>query len=233
MENSNTYTSRIIVLEQKVDNLQKLINQLSTKSKNTELTRTNLSKLSYILQGTINNITHMSDYEKLWNLHPLIKEKVLMYGKLIDMPRFTQSYGSSYTFSKVKHEAVPIPTLLEPFIEWSNKTIGTMFNCTFNTLFVNWYQSGFNYINPHSDDEKEHNPNTPIISISLGATRKFRIRNMQKEIITDIDMKDQTFIIMCGNMQKEFTHEVPKITGKLGQNTRSRINITIRSFKKS
>lgn len=207
-------------------------NQLKTnKSKQNKIIRTNLSKTSYFLQGTITTNDLNYNYNELWDLHPLIKEKVFIHGKFIEMPRYTQSYGSSYTFSKVKHEAVSIPKLLEPFIKWANDIIGPMFNdCVFNTLFVNWYQNGLSYIGSHSDDEKTHNPNTPIISISLGETRKFRIKTKSKQQVMDLDMNDQTYIIMCGNMQKEFMHEVPKITGKLGASIGSRINITIRSF---
>ena len=44
-------------------------------------------------------------------------------------------------------------------------------------------------------------------------------------------MKNQTYLIMCGDMQKKYTHEVPKVSGKKGEEMGRRINITFRKFK--
>jgi alkylated DNA repair dioxygenase AlkB len=187
--------------------------------------RITLSDDSYILQGTLNEIPY--DYEKLWNLHPLEKGKVMLYGKIMDTPRFMQSYGKPYTFSHVHHDAVDIPIELQPFIDWANEK----FEYKYNTVFMNWYVDGSHYINAHSDNEKTHIKGSPIISISLGATRTFRIRDkFTKEKVKDIQVTDKSYIVMCGNMQKEFTHEIVKINGNKGKLIGSRINITIRAF---
>lgn len=191
-----------------------------------------LSKNSYIVTGSIADLIPYN-YIQLWELHPIEKGKVLIYGKILDTPRYMQSYGSAYTFSHVKHAALPIPSLLQPFLDWANQQFGNK-NLIYNTLFCNWYEDGSHYIGKHSDDEKTHIVGSPIISISLGATRIFRIRDRHTHIIIkDIPVVDQSYIVMCGAMQKEFTHEIPKINGKKAKLCGSRINITIRAFKET
>ena len=43
----------------------------------------------------------------------------------------------------------------------------------FNGVFGNWYKDGKDYINQHSDDEKDFNSSMGICSISFGGVRKF------------------------------------------------------------
>ena len=75
-----------------------------------------------------------------------------------------------------------------------------------------------------ADDDPEMG--NVIGSLSLGATRKFRIRH-------NITRKTQTFlagngtlIIMAGTMQEHWQHEVPKTELNVGE----RINLTFRQI---
>ena len=70
-----------------------------------------------------------------------------------------------------------------------------------------------------------------IVSISIGATRKFRIKPKLFKIYQDYDLKSGDVIVMGGNMQKEFKHEIVKVTGKKAALISKRINITFRQFK--
>ena len=76
----------------------------------------------------------------------------------------------------------------------------------------------------HADDEPEMG--NVIGSLSLGATRKFRIRH-------NVIRKTQTFlaghgtlIIMAGTMQQFWQHEIPKTKKEVGE----RINLTFRKI---
>ena len=104
----------------------------------------------------------------------------------------------------------------------------------FNQILINWYGNGAHYIGPHTDNEAQIVSASPIISITLNEgtiERIFRIRSkIDKKIILDISMPDKTYLVMGGDMQKMFTHEVPKITGKKDL-VGKRINITFRQFK--
>jgi alkylated DNA repair dioxygenase AlkB len=57
-----------------------------------------------------------------------------------------------------------------------------LFNTNYNGILVNKYKSGEDYISKHSDDEKNLD-DSGVISISYGATRKFRIRDKKTNVI--------------------------------------------------
>lgn len=60
--------------------------------------------------------------------------------------------------------------------------INHLFNTNYNGILVNKYKSGEDYISKHSDDEKNLD-DSGVISISYGATRKFRIRDKKTNVI--------------------------------------------------
>ena len=64
---------------------------------------------------------------------------------------------------------------------------------------------------------------------SYGVTRKFRIRDkMNSKIVLDVPTSSNNLLIMGGDFQKEFTHEIPlekKVKG-------SRISFTFRRHLK-
>jgi len=167
------------------------------------------------------------DFDTLWTEHPEEFGEVIIFGKKQKMPRWSQSYGADYIYSGVVHSAAPIPEVFQPFFDYANK----LGKGKFAQMLVNWYQDGSHSIGRHRDDEKQLIPDSPIISFSLGATRKFRVRDYKdKKILQDIDMQHGDILVMGGKFQKDLTHEVPKITGKKGENTGPRINITFRQY---
>lgn len=173
-------------------------------------------------------------FQKLAEQKPKERGQVLIYGKKIDVPRTQKSYLKDYTFSGIKHSSQKeLSPELEEFFTWSN-TLDVSKNDTgkFNQLFVNWYENGNEYIGPHSDDESELKKKSEILSISLGATRTFRIRcKKTKEIKEDIELKHGDVVVMKPKMQKYWTHEIVKIGGNKGKKVSMRINITLRKFK--
>jgi hypothetical protein len=77
----------------------------------------------------------------------------------------------------------------------------------FNGVLLNRYSHG-QYIGAHSD--KEVYPGDKVAAISFGATRMFRIRSrITGKIVLDVPHKAGTLLVMDGNFQNEFTHEVP------------------------
>lgn len=128
----------------------------------------------------------------------------------------------------MKHAPLPIPKELQELYDWvRNSEYGP-----FNQMMINWYQHGQHFIRAHRDDEKPLVPNSPILSISIAATRTFRIRDYStKKIVKDILMPNGTVLVMGGKFNTQFTHEVPKIGGEKGKTIGRKINITFRRFK--
>ena len=95
----------------------------------------------------------------------------------------------------------------------------------FNFCLVNYYRNGDDYISWHGDDMTDLQVGAPIVSVSIGATRDFKIRPKKQyrdilgnETLT-IDLRDGDILVMAGKLQAYYEHHVPKrkrvTTGRL------------------
>lgn len=168
------------------------------------------------------------EFERLWNLHPSEKGIVNVFGPK-ETPRWQQSFGRDYTFSKTEHKALPItdPYLVK-ILDWVRLHSGL----PYNGILLNWYQDGSHHIGAHSDDERDLVPNSSIYSFSFGQERDFRIiskpKNPDKIETITLSLPDNSLVIMGGEMQRWYKHEVPKRA--LSTCPNRRINITVRLF---
>ena len=167
-------------------------------------------------------------YKNLWNSHPVERNEIFIFNKYHKVPRWQQAYGQNYKFSGNTAIALPITKILKPYIDWANMNekkqsrIGGL-----NGILVNWYQDGDHYIGWHSDDESQLDQTAPIYTISLGATRTFKIREKKnKKNVTNYELENNDFLIMGGDFQKHYQHHLPKRK----KCKHSRISITIRKF---
>ncbi len=96
----------------------------------------------------------------------------------------------------------------------------------YNYCLLNRYRSGSDSVGWHADDDPEMG--NIIGSLSLGATRKFRIRHNNTRETKTFSASNGTLIIMAGTMQQFWKHEVPKTKEKVGE----RINLTFRKIVK-
>ena len=138
------------------------------------------------------------------------KPSIKLYGKIISQPRnvgFFSDVSKGYRYSNVVSKAKKMTPELTALLKYVNKFLGA----SYNGILVNQYETGEDYISKHSDDEKGLDPNIGVVSMSLGAVRKFRIRDKTSgKIVIDVPTLERSMIQMAGNFQKEFTHEVPK-----------------------
>lgn len=96
-----------------------------------------------------------------------------------------------------------------------------------NSLLINKYENGKNYVSWHSDNESVFPEGTDIISISFGIKRNFLIKNLETNKIDSFILEDGDIFIMGGYFQKYFHHMIPKC------NTDSiRYNFTFRTYIK-
>ena len=139
-------------------------------------------------------------------------------------PRLICSYGDpgvSYRYSGADYPALPWTAVLIEIKRRVEEICGR-----YNYCLLNRYRSGSDSMGWHADDEPE--VGAVIGSVSLGATRKFRIRHNTSRTTQTFPVGHGTLIIMAGTMQQFWQHEVPKTKMKVGE----RINLTFRQISK-
>jgi alkylated DNA repair dioxygenase AlkB len=109
-------------------------------------------------------------------------------------PRLTASYGNdgvTYLYSGTVNKALPwTPTLLE--IKQKIEAV----QGRYNYCLLNRYRSGADSVGMHADNEP--GMGNVIGSLSLGATRMFRIRHNKTKETRTFEVSNGTLIIMAG-----------------------------------
>lgn len=143
-------------------------------------------------------------------IHDLLLEKptINIFGKECHQQRdvgFFSNESIGYRYSGQIMEAQP----LLPYISQLLEKVCIMTGKPFNAILINRYENGSNFISAHSDNMKDLAHST-IACISSGE-RTFRVRNkLTKEIECDIETINRIMIVMDGEFQNEFTHEIPR-----------------------
>jgi alkylated DNA repair dioxygenase AlkB len=173
-------------------------------------------------------------FDAMWATCPKVKEKITMFKRTSDVPRFQKLFGeASYSFSGMTLKPDPeIPDLVQRCLDKAREMHP---GCTFNGGLVNYYPDGESYISMHSDDESSLEPDAPILSFSFGSVRTFVVK--AKEGVTDVIVREikiptqnGSLIAMGGKIQRQFLHGVPK-AAKADGDVGPRLNITIRSLR--
>ncbi len=81
----------------------------------------------------------------------------------------------------------------------------------------------------HSDDEPVLGAAPTIVSVSLGAARRFRIRRRRDRACFDLVLEPGSLLLMSGLSQRDYQHSVPKTAKAVGE----RINLTFRMIEVS
>ena len=148
---------------------------------------------------------------------------IIVFGKPAIQHRsigFFSNESEGYRYSGQLAASQPMPPNLSELLE----IINNMFSAKFNGILVNRYENGEDSIGAHSDDERFLDP-AGVVCVSWGESRTFRIRNKQaKQIEKDIPTESGRIMIMAGEFQKEFTHEIPMEKKK----KKARISFTFR-----
>ena len=167
-----------------------------------------------------------TQFNELWQLHPGEHAEIKIHGRKVRIPRWQQAYGADYHFSGQVNRALPIPPLLQKLLRWNRQEI----DAQLNGLLLNWYDgSRGHYIGPHRDSTKNMVCGAPIVTISFGEERVFRLRAWRAgNKLAPIDLKvvDGSVLVMPFETNRLFTHEVPASKKRLGR----RISVTLRAF---
>ena len=167
---------------------------------------------------------NQSTLHAIWELHPAEFPELTIHGRIVKAPRWQQAYGRDYRFSGRINHALPVPALLEPFLAWSQNEVDPRLN----GLVLNWYDASLgHYIGAHRDKTKGLVEGAPIVTISLGAKRVFRLRPWQAPGVRDFTAGHADVFIMPFETNRTWTHEVPHFAKDRGQ----RISVTVRAFE--
>ena len=81
----------------------------------------------------------------------------------------------------------------------------------FTSVLLNYYRNGNDYVGWHRDNEKVLRINPVIASVSFGATRTFKFRHMaDKSLVRSAELAHGTYVLMKGETQHKWEHQVPK-----------------------
>lgn len=164
-------------------------------------------------------------FDELWDLHPSEFHEIKMHGRLVKTPRWQQAYGMDYQYTGRVNKALPIPTLLNPIWTWAKEQVDSRLN----GILLNWYDGKLDhYIGKHRDSTKNMVPNAPIVTVSLGQERVFRLRPYRGKKIVDFAASNATVFVMPYATNLAWTHEVPRMKKYRDR----RISITFRAFSK-
>jgi alkylated DNA repair dioxygenase AlkB len=162
-------------------------------------------------------------FGELWLLHPPEYHQIKIHGRLVATPRWQQAYGADYHYTGRVNEALSVPDNLRPFLTWAREHV----HPRLNGILLNWYEGALgHYIGAHRDSTVNMIDGAPIVTISFGEERVFRLRPWKGRGHRDFRTFPGSVFVMPFETNLRWTHEVPK--GAKYRNRR--ISITLRAF---
>lgn len=155
------------------------------------------------------------------------QDEVIVYGKKHKIPRLNAWYGEegkAMTYSGLTLEPKPWTKELIQIKQRIEKTTGY----AFNSCLLNYYRDGKDGMGWHQDNEKELGKNPVIASITFGETRPFQLKHISNTELKKIDipLTSGSLLIMAGETQHYWKHQIPKTTRTLNP----RLNLTFRKI---
>lgn len=162
-------------------------------------------------------------FEALWRLHPPEYHEILMHGRAVRTPRWQQAFGMDYHYTGRVNRALPVPAILSPLLAWARGHLDERLN----SMLVNWYDGRLgHYIGRHRDSARGMIKGVPIVTVSFGEERVFRLRPYRGEGRRDFPARDGRVFVMPYETNLAWTHEVPRARKSTGR----RISVTLRGL---
>jgi alkylated DNA repair dioxygenase AlkB len=141
---------------------------------------------------------------------PWQQEQLFLFGRWVAVPRrvlFFADIGVTYRYSGVDHIGRGWPDSLKPLKQKAEYYAQQ----TFNSVLLNRYQTGDDYMGWHSDDEVCLGPAPTIAMLSLGCARDFlfRVKTAPKKHHS-LQVTDSSWLIMLPPTQALWQHSLPK-----------------------
>ncbi len=159
-----------------------------------------------------------------WKRHPTERHLVKMFNKVVETPRFQQASGANYSYTGSRNNALPVSNSLAPLLHWVRDRVDPRMN----GLLTNWYEGAASYIGPHHDSTKGLVIGAPIVTVSFGETRMFRLTpgKDSDQPVRDFAAVPGTVFVLPYDTNQVWKHSVPKRASYAGR----RISVTFRAF---
>jgi alkylated DNA repair dioxygenase AlkB len=154
-----------------------------------------------------------------WTNHP-----VRLFGRTLPSPRLSCWIGdpdACYRYSGQLHRPLP---WMAPLQDWRQR-LSRFAGVSFNSVLLNYYRDGHDRMGWHADNEPELGPDPVIASISLGCTRTFQLRTLDRRRRLAVELPSGSLLWMAGRAQHDWQHALPA-RRKLRE---ARINLTWRT----
>jgi alkylated DNA repair dioxygenase AlkB len=160
---------------------------------------------------------------------PWRAERIRLFGREVAVPRlqaWVGDPGAVYTYSGLTLVPLPWPPAVAAI---RARLVALRPDLPLNSALLNLYRDGRDSMGWHSDDEPELGAEPAIASVSLGATRRFRLRHKTRgELRVEIDLASGSLLWMEGRTQECWQHALPRRTGR--NDPGARINLTFRTI---
>ena len=152
-------------------------------------------------------------------------EQITVFGQQHWQPRLVAAHGDAglaYTYSGLTLPMQPWTPLLSHLKQDIERIAGV----PFNSVLLNWYRDEQDSMGWHSDDEASLGTMPVIASLSLGATRVFKLKHKTRPELptTMLALTDGSLLLMAGPTQRHWKHAVDKSRNPCD----ARINLTFR-----
>lgn len=150
---------------------------------------------------------------------PWRQEHLRLYGREVLVPRrvaWCGEAGVRYCYSGAEHVAAGWYTGLEALASRISRELGV----SFNFVLLNRYEDGRDYMGWHRDDEAELAG--PVASVSLGARRRFLLREDGAARSQRLDLEHGSLLVFDGGLR----HSLPRCA-----RSDPRLNLTFRRIE--
>lgn len=150
---------------------------------------------------------------------PWEQRSVRVFGRTVPQPRLVALLGAAYGYSGLQLGSAPMPGWAAELLARVSEVAG----CRFNSILLNRYRDGRDSIAWHRDDERELGQRPIVASLSLGAARRFLVRERATKEVSEVLLGHGDLLVMPAGMQDTHEHSIPK-TAVAGE----RISLTFR-----
>ena len=129
---------------------------------------------------------------------------IRVFGQWHKEPRLTAWWGPAYQYANVTW---PQRSMSEE-VQALKTRVEALAAFAYNGVLVNGYRDGQDSMGWHRDNEPEIDQ-TSIASLSLGASRTFKVRDRRTKAVVNIDLHHGDLLVM-EHLQEVHEHSVPK-----------------------